>query len=341
MNSRARWAASAAMVLVMGIAGCNGVGDADDVTWETRAPVPEARTEGSATTDGNLVYLVGGFQPGTGAGPAPAPRALLAYDPAADGWTAVDTIPEGVNHAGFAALNGRLYVVGGYRDTTFQPTGTVRVYDLASGTWSTAAPLRTPRGALAVVALDGRLHAIGGNVSDTTGLLAEDHGIIGQDGSVATHEVYDPGTNTWSRARPMITSRNHLGAAVANGRIYVVGGRLNGDFELRSHEVYDPGTGEWSAIEALPTGRSGIAVVSHRNMVYVFGGETFGPSPAKTFDEAERYDPATGRWERLPPMPTARHGLGAAPIGDAIYVVSGGADPGFAFSTANERLVVR
>jgi hypothetical protein len=49
---------------------------------------------------------------------------------------------------------------------------------------------------------------------------------------------------------------------------------------------------------------------------------------------------ASNVWEALPPMPTPRHGLGAAAIGDRIYVVSGGSQPGLAFSTANEALIV-
>jgi hypothetical protein len=81
-------------------------------------------------------------------------------------------------------------------------------------------------------------------------------------------------------------------------------------------------------------------VVAHRGLVYVFGGETVRTLRSRTFDEAERYDPASGRWERLPPMPTARHGLGAASLGEAIHVLSGGPKPGLAFGTANERLVV-
>jgi hypothetical protein len=37
-------------------------------------------------------------------------------------------------------------------------------------------------------------------------------------------------------------------------------------------------------------------------------------------------------------MPTARHGLGAAAVGGSIYVISGGAQPGFHFGSFNERL---
>jgi hypothetical protein len=35
-------------------------------------------------------------------------------------------------------------------------------------------------------------------------------------------------------------------------------------------------------------------------------------------------------------MPTARHGLGAAIVGNSIYVISGGPKPGATFSSVNE-----
>ena len=132
----------------------------------------------------------------------------------------------------------------------------------------------------------------------------------------------------------MQIARNHHGAAVAGGRIYVPGGRVGGDMTMTAHEVYDPATNSWSNAAALPTGRSGIAVLTHEERVYVFGGEM----SARTFDDAERFDPRTNRWESLDEMPTARHGLGAASVGRSIYVISGGPQPGFAFSGANERL---
>lgn len=55
-----------------------------------------------------------------------------------------------------------------------------------------------------------------------------------------------------------------------------------------------------------------------------------------TFDAVQAYDPATDSWTRLTPMPTARHGLGAAVVGDATYVVAGGRSPGSTDSDANE-----
>jgi hypothetical protein len=38
----------------------------------------------------------------------------------------------------------------------------------------------------------------------------------------------------------------------------------------------------------------------------------------------------------MAPMPTARHGLGAAVVGDMIYVLAGGPKPGATYSAVNE-----
>lgn len=290
--------------------------------WTQRAPLPEERTEVSAATDGERIYLLGGFMR-EGDDRTSAPRTVYAYDPAEDEWSDVTELPEGVNHAGLVALDGRLYLVGGYRENTFEPTDALRILDPQTGEWQDGAPLPTARGALAVAVVDGRIHAIGGTVAGRE--------------SVGTHEVYDPADDSWATLAPMPTPRNHHGAAVVGGRIHVPAGRVGDEFRLTVHEVYDPETDSWSEAAPLPTGRSGVAVVALDGRVYVFGGETFGDE-RRTFDEAERYDPAADRWEALPPMPTARHGLGGAAVGDSVYVIAGGPEPGFAFSAVNERL---
>ena len=325
--------------VVLLLAACGSGGSSRvPARWESRAPVPDARTEVSVAADDSLIYLIGGYGRGEGRRPA-APRAMLAYDPASDRWTELGEIPEGLNHSSVAVLEGKLYILGGFRGATRSATGAVRIYDPIQRTWRDGAPMPTARGALAVAVLDGKIHAIGGNAAQGVDLDAHDHGLAARDRSVGTHEVYDPAQNTWTRLEPMLTARNHLGAAAIARRIHVVGGRVPGDMELTTHEIYDPETDTWSVGPPMPTGRSGIAVVAHRGRLYVFGGETVRRFSSKTFDQAERFDPATGRWEQLPPMPTGRHGLGAASFSEAIYVLSGGPRPRLTLGTANERLI--
>jgi hypothetical protein len=59
----------------------------------------------------------------------------------------------------------------------------------------------------------------------------------------------------------------------------------------------------------------------------VVGGRIFivgGEGTNRVFGQNEAYDIARDAWEQYAPMPTPRHGLGAAAIGDTVYVAGGG-----------------
>jgi N-acetylneuraminic acid mutarotase len=289
-------------------------------TWTTAAPLPDKRTEVSMTSDGGRLYLLGGFGPGTNS--ASAPRAVYAYSPSIDDWTPLTQLPEGVNHAGLVYLDGKLYVIGGYRESTFEPTSRLRIYDIKTDAWREGPPLPTARGALAVAVHNGLIHAIGG--TDTNNQ------------NTGAHEVFDPATDRWTTAPELPTPRNHIAAATVGDDIVVLAGRNADTFTLTVNEIYNVATGTWRAGADVPTGRSGVAAVELDGFVYLFGGETDNPSA--TFDDAERYDPKNDSWAKPPLMPTARHGLAAGVLADGIHVVSGGPQAGMAFSDVHEML---
>ena len=286
-------------------------------TWTTAAPLPEERTEVSVATDGERLYLLGGFAEGR-----QAPRAVYAYDPRANGWSHLTDLPQGINHAGIAHVDNKLYVVGGFAEATFDAVDHLRILDLEDGSWRNGPALPTPRGALAVAVHDGRIHAIGG--------------VDANEEQTGAHEIYDPASDTWTTAAAMPTPREHFAAASTGGLIVALAGRDGTTDTLTVTEIYDVAADAWRRGADVPTGRSGVAAVELDGRVYLFGGETF--EPESTFDEAERYDPRSDSWAALPPMPTARHGLGAGVLDGRIHVVAGGPEAGFAFSAAHEVL---
>ncbi len=288
--------------------------------WRRMAPLPEQRTEVSVATDGERIFLAGGFTQASTDG-APAPRTLFAYHAEDDRWKALTELPRGVNHTGLEYHDGRLYMIAGFGEASFDPIDDFHIYDIAADEWHQGPALPTARGALATAVVDGRIHAIGGTT----------HGR--QD--VGAHEVYDPQRDEWRRLAAMPTPRNHHRAAVVDGRIVVLAGRDGSTFRLTTNEIYHPEEDRWEEGAPVPTGRSGVAATVLDDWVYLFGGET----ERRTFDDAERYHPGEDRWERLPAMPTARHGLDAAAVAGAIYVIAGGPEAGFAFSDVNERLI--
>ncbi len=86
---------------------------------------------------------------------------------------------------------------------------------------------------------------------------------------------HDVSAGRWSPAAPMPTARSGIGAAVVEGRIYLVGGEApEGTFA--QVEMLDPAAGTWTREPDLPTPRHGLGVVGFAGRVYVLAG---GPSP--------------------------------------------------------------
>src|SRR5260370_23468651 len=118
------------------------------------------------------------------------------------------------------------------------------------------------------------------------------------------HEAYDPAANRWIALASMPTARDHLAAAAIDGRLYAVGGRVDGNYSrnLAANEAYDPAADRWEARAPLPTARSGIAAAVVDGRMFVFGGE----GPGGTFPQAEAYDARSNGRSSPAPMPTAR-----------------------------------
>ena len=338
------WALIVALVGLILTVGCEVEEVPEEAVgeWTAMAPVPEARTEVSVSQVDDRIYVMGGFmepEDPEAVERAPAARTLWVYHTDEDRWESLGDVPRGTHHAALVEVGGRLYLIGGYIENTFDPSPRVDIYDPAMNAWMEGAPMPTPRGALAYAVVDGRIHTVGGTVDDKEGLDPEIHNTDSPDQSVGTHEVYDPVANSWERLEPMPTARNHHAAEVVDGRLVVTAGRAGDDFTMTATEIYDPDEDSWSRGADLRTGRSGVSAASLDGWLYIFGGETFDPGDTRTFDDAERYSLEEDRWEALDPMPTARHGLGAAVVDGAIYAISGGPGPGFTYGTANERYI--
>ena len=136
--------------------------------------------------------------------------------------------------------------------------------------------------------------------------------------------------------RPGPDPRNQLAPAALGGRLYAIGGRVDGSYarNLQANEAYDPATDRWEARAPLPTARSGIAAAVLDQRIVVVGGE----GTAGTFEEVEAYDPERDGWTSYAPMPTARHGLGAAVVDGRMHIIAGGPTTGGSASAANEIL---
>jgi len=299
--------------------------------WSSLKPIPQGEEEVYGTSFGGKLYVMGGL----GVFPGWEPKQMLwSFDPATNEWTKLPNIPEGVHHVGLTASGDKLYAVGGFtiaRPATGLPawvaTNSVWIYDINAKSWSKGPALPTPRGGLTATLVGNKIYAIGGakNPEYSTPELRPNVPVE----NVATNEVFDIAAGTWSSAAPMLTARNHHGASAIDGKIYVVGGRIGSTFiiglsnNVSTTEVYDVAKNTWAAVPGMPTPRSGIGTAVLNGKMHVVGGEAYINDLVGTYRTHEAYDPKTNSWQRLPPMPTPRHGLAAAEIGGKMYAVSG------------------
>lgn len=292
--------------------------------WMQAAPAPSKRTEVAAVALSGKVYVIGGFNRPSFSNVLDfaISRDVEVYDPVTDVWSAAAPLPEGRHHAGIAAIDGSLYVIGGFAKSGFsvwRPVNTVYQFNPATQIWRECAPMPTSRGALGVTVYQGRLYAIGGYDGErNTGVT----------------EIYDPETDTWTSAASLSVPRDHLVVVTAGLGIYAIGGRSNLKYKQNTSvvEFYDPVADQWQYRTNLPAARSGIAAGVIDGHIYVLGGE----SGEGTFDTNEKYIPEENRWIAMAPMPTARHGLGVAVVEKRLYAIGGGPVPGASFSQLNE-----
>jgi len=112
---------------------------------------------------------------------------------------------------------------------------------------------------------------------------------------LASTELYDPSTNGWSDAAPMlIPHASHTAALLPDGKVLIASGRSSGGDTMEA-ETYDPATNVWSKAGNLAVARtSATALVLASGKVLVIGGDgTANPG-------AELYDPGTNSWLQLP-----------------------------------------
>lgn len=194
------------------------------------------------------------------------------------------------NFAAVPLRDGRVLVIGGVNDDR-QAYSSTYVYDpaTAKGTWTKVGLMGTARSAPgAAVLRDGRVLVVGGVYLDRPALRDDRApGVVlaayrpGATGSsaplppadvspshmipaLATAEIYDPSSGTWSTTGSMRYARAGASAVtLADGRVLVVspGGelRVGGDtgaiVDRRASsttEVFDPATGRFALVGSLP-----------------------------------------------------------------------------------------
>ena len=130
-------------------------------------------------------------------------------------------MPTPRNHLAAAAVNDKLYAIGG------RPGDLIinEEYDPKTDTWRARADMPTGRSGIAAAAIGRRVYVFGGENAHT----------------FDENEEYDPQANTWKAMAPMPTARHGLAAVPLGGSVYVLGGGPQPGFAFSAvNEVFHP-----------------------------------------------------------------------------------------------------
>ncbi|WP_033289141.1 Kelch repeat-containing protein [Amycolatopsis jejuensis] len=133
----------------------------------------------------------------------------------------------------------------------------------------------------------------------------------------------------WQTLAPIAGGpRQEHAVAEAGGRVYVAGGvHFTADGRLTTTnrvEVYDPRRNSWSEVAPLPVALNHPNLAAVGGRLYVLGGLAGGDS-WRAVPDSYVYEPWTGRWTPLPPMPsgTERGSAAMGVRGTRIYLAGG------------------
>ncbi|WP_339141169.1 Kelch repeat-containing protein, partial [Croceitalea sp. MTPC5] len=177
--------------------------------------------------------------------------------------------------------------------------------------WETGMNAITERLESQSAAINGNLYTFAGF---TTGLGISD----------AT-EIYDPSLNSWTTGTPMPTAVTHMGIAVVNEEVWVIGGFAgpHPGIPTAQVQIYNTVNDSWRIGPNLPVARGSGTATFHNGMIHYFGGLLTD----RITDTGEHFvldiNNLGAGWQSRAPLPNPRNHLSSAVVDGLIYAIGG------------------
>ena len=177
--------------------------------------------------------------------------------------------------------NGKVLLAGGGDDSGF-PMASAELYDPGTDSFTATGSMARPRAShTATLLANGKVLIVGGRGAEAS------------EERMASAELYDPGTGSFTATGSMLHPRaGHTATLLANGKVLITGGAsAYTPADRASAELYDPDTGTFKPTGSMTGPRDGqTATLLSSGKVLIAGGADEEDSAAS----AELYDPANG-----------------------------------------------
>lgn len=280
--------------------------------WFLTGSMSTVRMNHTATLLPNGTALV----VGGGASALSGTNSAEIYNPASGTWTLTGNLNTArTDHTATLLPNGTVLITGGYQGAALS---SCEIYNPTTGIWTLTGSMSTTRWFHTATLLpNGTLLVVGGvgAANDTTDL--------------ASAEIFNPATGTWTPTGSMSTPRySHTATLLSNGTVLVAGGDddslSNGGPAVASAEIFNPATGTWALTGSMSTARyDHTATLLQNGTVLVTGGGA-GNGYATILAGAEFYDPVAGTWSVTDNLHTARYSHTATLLPNGTVLVAGG-----------------
>jgi N-acetylneuraminic acid mutarotase len=338
--------------------------------WVNAADMPTDLYGAAGASDGTFYYSAGGYSFSSGNTLA----VFNKYDPGSNTWTPLTDMPQSaiMAVAVYYPTTNKIYVFGGEDAVSAVNYNITRIYDIASGTWTTGANMPDVHSFMAggYIPATGMIYILSGyNTGDVTG-------------AQPTTWQYDPVGDTWTdltATDPYPHPAGGFAYGVINNKLYVAGGRdaailiINNTYQFDPtavagnryfQEADEPGTfqnnvpGSGAASSVLWVygggnpfaGGSASKAASHSGKApfdlkkaafpWAWVKQANGPAQPATDSSGRFFDPATNTWSNSPNLNSALSFLsGGASIGESLIIAAGGYNGSTTVASAETEVV--
>ena len=224
-------------------------------------------------------------------------------------WKTLDTNgePTARHEAAMVEYKGKFYLMGG------RGVKPVEEFDPETNTWSSLGP--TPL----------EIHHFQPVVyGDLVFVMTAMTGKYPKETPLENIYIYNPDSDEWQQGPeiPEHRRRGGAGTVVDDGKIYIVGGIIDGHTSgtVSWLDEFDPNTGKWRELSDAPRVRDHCPAIANQNLLYCVGGRNTSFHTEENFTaffetgirEVDVYSFTTETWTTLSkslPVPTAAGGL--------------------------------
>ncbi|XP_077293318.1 kelch-like protein 26 [Arctopsyche grandis] len=184
-----------------------------------------------------------------------------------------------------------IYIFGGNNGS--KTINSVEKWDPVTRKWSFTTPMKIGREGCGIAVLDNEIYVIGGF----------NRRFAKNDTGYDTVEAFCPFSQMWRTCVSLNEARLAVSAISIEDKIYVFGGRLQGNFNTsiryKSVECYNKKTNMWSFVSDISSSRYGVASGILGNDLVIVGGADL---VTWDFNSVEKYDVNLNKWKPLAPV---------------------------------------